>query len=132
MSQSMAQQQASTQSVEWKLGSKCQLFDREHLKWNDGEVIGSFSDDKGEWIKVRCGGVVRNVLSIDPDLKQLEVIPSKEIKKLQHAVVQQPDIAPILQRILPSMTGQGLYTHSDSLVVNFTDSAVTEWTIFST
>ena len=121
----MAQQQAISQSVEWKPGSKCQLFDRHDLKWNDGEVIGSFSDDKGEWIKVRCDDVVSNVLSDDPDLKQLEVIPSNEMKKLQHAAVQQPDIAPILQRILASMTGQGLYTHSDSLVVNITDSAVT-------
>ena len=54
--------------VEWKPGKKCDLFDRDTLKWIEAEVIGSFSDDKGEWIRGRYGNNDRNVLTIDPDL----------------------------------------------------------------
>ena len=76
-------------SVKWKAGSKCELFDREQRKWNEGEVIGSFSDDQGEWVKVRCGQSVAEVLCDDPDIRVSAsdnmVIPVDKMKALQSA-----------------------------------------------
>ena len=112
----MAQNDVSAQTVKWKLGSKCDLFDREHCRWVEAEVIAVFDDDGREWVKVRCDQTVRNVLSVDPDLRPRTLLQPEDLKKVQHAAVQQPDIAPVLERILPSSSGKGLYSHSDSLV----------------
>ena len=114
----MAQQPPKGQSVKWKPGSKCDLFDREQKKWKEVEIIGLFSDDHGEWVKVRCGQEIRDVLGIDPDLRARALITSDQMKELQNAAVQIPNIAPILERAFPSSSGRGLYGHSDSLVVN--------------
>ena len=112
----MAQKPIVAPVVKWKLGSKCDLFDREQYKWIEAEVIGVFEDEGREWVKVRCGQTVRDVRSVDPDLRQRTLLQSGEMKKLQHAAVQQPDIAPILQRVLPTSSGEGLYSHSESSV----------------
>ena len=112
----MAQKPVTAPVVKWKLGSKCDLYDREQYKWIEAEVIGVFEADGREWVKVRCGQTVRNIHSGDPDLRQMTSIQTDDLKKLQHAVVQLPNIAPVLKRILPTSSGQGLYSHSDSLV----------------
>ena len=111
----MAQQSLKVDAVKWKPGTKCDLYDRSTRKWVEVEIINLFSDEKGEWIKVRCGQKDRNVIQGDPDLRQRAVIPGHELKQLQEAAAQMPNIAPILQRVLPSSSGQGLYTHSDGL-----------------
>ena len=114
----MAAQRPNGQAVKWKPGALCDLFDREQRKWKEGEVISSFSDENGEWVKVRCGPEIRDVLGIDPDLRARTLITSDQMKELQNAAVQIPNIAPILERAFPSSSGRGLYGHSDSLVVN--------------
>lgn len=85
----MAQQTPFTQSVKWKLGSKCDLFVREDMEWKEGEIIGSFSDEKGEWVKVRCGQNVHNVLCRDPDLRQQAsndiIVSVDKVKELEEA-----------------------------------------------
>ena len=112
-------QQSLKNSTEWKPGTKCDLFDRNSRKWVEVEVVGSFSDDKGEWIKVRWGQKVHNVLGDDPDLRRRAKIPGRELKQLQDAAVQLPNIAPILERFLPSSPGQGLYANPDGLLYIF-------------
>ena len=112
----MAHKQVSTEKVKWKLGSKCDLFDRDQFKWIQVEVIGVFEDGGSQWVKVRNDQIVRDVRSIDPDLRHRTPIQAEDMKKLQHAAVQLPNIAPILNRILPSSSGKGLNSYSDSLV----------------
>ena len=111
----MAQQSLKMDAVKWKPGTKCDLYDRSTLKWVEAEIIGSLSDENGEWIKVRWDQKDRNVKKGDPDLRPRAVIPGHELKQLQDAAAQLPNIAPILQRVLPTSSGQGLYTHSDGL-----------------
>ena len=50
-----------------------------------GEVIGSFSDDEGEWVKVRCGQKDHNVMDGDPDLRKrvVKVITGHQLKQKQ-------------------------------------------------
>ena len=96
------------QKLKWKLGAKCTLFLRNERKWTDGEIVGSFSDEQGEWVKVRCGNQVHEVLTDDPDFKvqsqSLGLVPVDAIKKLQVAAMRQPVIAQWLQSILSSST----------------------------
>ena len=120
----MAQQQVPNVAAEWKAGIKCDFYDRNIRKWVDAQVIGTFTDDQGDWIKVRCGQKDHNVLSGDPDLrkKALPLISGHELKRLQDAAVQNPGIAPILEKVLPSSSGKGLYAHSDGVlyILSFT------------
>ena len=113
----MAQQSTQIAVVEWKAGTKCDFYDRDTFQWVEAEVIGSFTDNKREWIKVRCGQKDHNVVKGDPTLRKrtVNVIPGHHLKQLQDAATQLPNIAPILQSILPSSSGQGLYEHSSGL-----------------
>ena len=117
----MAQQPVPNDNAEWKSGTKCDLYDRNIRKWVEAEVVGSFNDDQGVWIKVRCGQKDHNVLSGDPDLRKraLPLISGQQLKLLQDAAVQNPVIAPILNEILPSTSGQGLYAHSEGALYIF-------------
>ena len=66
----MAQDQDEKEEiVKWKLGSLCRRYDRKTRKWSDGEVIGLFTNDDGEWVKVRCGQQIHEVFANDPDLR---------------------------------------------------------------
>ena len=109
-------QQTLRDDVEWKPGTKCDLYDRDTFKWVEAEVIGPFSQDNREWIKVRYGQSERNVLKGDPDLRKRALISGDQLKQLQDAATQLPNIAPILESILPSSSEQGLYAHSDGLL----------------
>ena len=115
----MATGRRDLQSVEWKAGSKCDLFVRDKMEWNDGEIIGSFSDEKGKWIKVQCGQRVHNVLAIDPDLRVRKVLQSAQVMELERAATQIPRLQPILDDILPNTSEHGIYVfaHRESLVV---------------
>ena len=87
----MAQQQRLQEPVKWKLGSKCDLFVRDIMEWAEGEIIGSYSDDKGEWVKVRCGQKVYDILSRDPDIreraqnKSAVIVDIDKLKELEEA-----------------------------------------------
>ena len=111
----MALQVLQGEAAEWKSGLKCDFFDRDIRKWIEAEVIGSFSDDQGKWIKIRCGQRDRNVLSDDPDLRKRAVIPGHQLKQLRDFAAQIPSITPILESILPQTSVQGLYTNSDGM-----------------
>ena len=74
----MAQKQVSVPAVKWKLGSKCDLFDRKLYKWVEAEVIGVFEDEGREWVKVRCGQSVRDVRSVDPDLRHRTLVQAED------------------------------------------------------
>ena len=65
----MAAQSTNDEAVKWNAGSLCELYDRDHRKWKSGEIVGSFSDEHGQWIKVRCGQEIVDVVSGDPDLR---------------------------------------------------------------
>ena len=112
---SMAQQSLK-ENVEWKAGTKCDLYDRNTFKWVEAEVIGSFTKDNREWIKVRYGQSDRNVLKGDPDLRKQDLFSGRELKQLRDAAVQIPVIAPILQKVFPSSSGPRTYAHADGLL----------------
>ena len=58
-------------SNEWDIGSKCQLYSQEAMRWVDGEIINIFSDEMGsEWMRVQCGQRIRDVLWEEPLLKK--------------------------------------------------------------
>ena len=99
----MALQPQTIINTKWKLGSSCKLFVRELREWTSGEIIGSFSDDKGERIKVRCGSVIHEIYSDDPDLridsKVRERIPLSKIEELKNAV-QGTDIEFTVEQLL--------------------------------
>ena len=73
------------------------------MKWATGEVIGLFTDEQGEWVKVRCGQRVHDVLAHDPDLRvgasDNMLIPADKIKELREAAMESPDIAKLLQTV---------------------------------
>lgn len=102
----------SEQTLVWNLGSQCTLFIRNERKWADGEIVGSFSDEHGKWVKVRCGDQVHEVLNDDPDLKpkseSLAVVPVDDIKRLRTAAMEQPIIAQWLHTILSSSAHSNL------------------------
>ena len=103
----MAQQALNDgDAAKWKLGAPCSLFNRDDRKWTEGAIIGSFSNEHGEWVKVQCGQRVHDVLTDDPDLKVQDqntmVILADNIKELQVAAFERPDIAPIVQRVIAS------------------------------
>ena len=52
----------------WKAGGKCQVYDRETYKWIQGEIISTFIDEKGKWVKVQCDEKVHNLFEGDPHL----------------------------------------------------------------
>ena len=112
----MAQQSVQGDSFGWKPGTKCDFFDRNIRKWVEAEVIGSHTDDKGEWIKVRYGQKDQIVLSDDPDLRRRELITARELRRLRDAAAQIPIIAPILQKVLPSSSGPGQHDHPDGML----------------
>ena len=50
---------------EWQIGSQCQLYSVEAMRWIDGEIITTFSDEHGDWLRVQCGQRIRDVLRHD-------------------------------------------------------------------
>ena len=105
----MAAQRPKDQAVKWKPGALCEVFDREQRKWNEGEVISSFSDDRGEWVKVRCGQSVHELLCDDPYLRVsssdnmlISVVKMKTLQSALHGT----DFDRTLQWILGSSTKQ--------------------------
>lgn len=115
----MAQQDASDESVKWGAGSKCDVFDRQRMEWAEALIIGSHFDDRGKWVKVRYEGGIRNIRSIDPDLRSHDILSNQEMDTLRHFASQKPEVTPILNRLLEAASGAGLHSYSDSLVVAF-------------
>ena len=60
---------STVQSDEWNVGSQCQLYSQEAMRWIDGEIINMFSDEFGEWMRIQSGQRVRDVLRDDPVLR---------------------------------------------------------------
>ena len=91
--------------MKWKPGALCQYFDEKERRWADGEVIGLFSDGKGDWIKVRCGQTVHDVLcdapTVRPRASDMVTISMDKMKELQAAAVG-TKVDELLQWILPS------------------------------
>ena len=108
--------QSLKEDLEWKPGTKCDLYDRDTFKWVEAEVIGSFTKDNREWVKVRYGQNDRNVLKGDPDLRQQDLLSGRELRQLRDAAVQNPVIAPILQKVLPSSSATGPHAPSDGVL----------------
>ena len=105
----MAAQITKEETIKWKDGTLCELFDRKQRKWTDGEVIGSFSNENGDFVKIRCGPEIHDVLRDDPDLrvraKNMTLISNDKLKELQEAVTD-PDVVRALQWIMESPTEQ--------------------------
>ena len=99
----MALQPQTIVKTKLKLGSSCKLFDRELREWRSGEIIGSFSDDKCDMVKVRCGSEIHEIYCDDPDLRidnQLKQrIPRSKIEELKK-FAKGSDVASILEQLL--------------------------------
>ena len=97
-------QNEDAETTKWKLGSKCSLFNRKSRKWNDGTIVGSFSDENGEWIKVQCGSEIHDVLVDDPDLRVVDQddvdILTQKIKELQAVAMRRPDMASMINQTI--------------------------------
>ena len=87
----MAAQLPKELAAKWKEGTLCDLYVRKERKWNEGEVIGLFSDENGEWAKVRCGQEIHDVLCDGPYLRPRAsanvLIPIDKMQNLQAAVI---------------------------------------------
>lgn len=91
----MAHQTPKPEEIKWKLGSKCELFVREHMKWQKGVIIATYCNETGEWIKVRCDHTVYDVLHNDPYLRQRTeqniTVPVNKLKEL-HQTIRSKDV----------------------------------------
>ena len=132
----MAQQQRFQEPVKWKLGSKCDLFVRDTMQWAEGEIIGSFSVEKKEWIKVRCGQRVHDVLCGDPDLREREqdtMVVSMEwihkLKEFQEAVYAKDTMSTtsIIKQLL--ITGNSPHVTGDPSKGMYCITSYTQYTL---
>ena len=98
----MAQDMKSDDTIKWKLGASCSLFNRQSRKWNEGTIVGSFSDENGEWIKVQCESEIHDVLNDDPDLRMADqngaVISAQKIQELESMARTRPDITSLIEQ----------------------------------
>ena len=78
-----------------------------------GEIVSTFTDEKGKWMKVRYGQNVRDVLAIDPDLRIRTVVTKEEVQILERAAAQLPKMNPVVNRILPGTAGHGIYVFAE-------------------
>ena len=69
----MEQQTKQQKKVQWKIGRKCEVYSRTKNLWIEGEVIDIFTDDEGQWVKVKYG---RNTKEMPPNDKHLRAINS--------------------------------------------------------
>ena len=96
----MALQQVNDKSSAFKIGAICKLYDRERRQWVEAEVINTFCDDIGEWVRVRWGQRIKDILSDDPDLRVQSVrnllIPMDHIDEMRVIALEHPNIAPFL------------------------------------
>ena len=109
--------------AKWKLGAKCSLFNREDYNWNDGTIVGSFSDENGEWIKVQCGSEIHDVRAVDPDLRVINHddadILTQKVKELKAIARRRPDMASKIEQTI-TMSNElrfALLQSTDSLVL---------------
>lgn len=98
-------QTEAADTAKWKLGSKCTLFNRENRKWNEGTIVGSFSDENGEWIKVQCDSEIHDVLADDPDLREHvdrddAIISAQKLKELQAVAMRRPNMASAINQTI--------------------------------
>ena len=66
-------ERAQKVSRNWKTGQNCEIYDHAKKQWVDGEVVGVFKDEDGEWVKVQYQHYGRRrtveMTSDDPDLR---------------------------------------------------------------
>ena len=112
----MALQQLNDKSSAFKIGAICKLYDRERRQWVEAEVINTFCDDIGEWVRVRWGQRIKDILSDDPDLRVQSVrnllIPMDHIDEMRVIALEHPNIAPFLQRMRPQRVDDNESTES--------------------
>ena len=51
----MAQQPRGTLTEKWKNHQKCEIYSRSQKRWIEGKVIDIFTDEEGQWVKVKYG-----------------------------------------------------------------------------
>ena len=63
-------QNDDTEPPKWTLGASCSLFNWRNRTWNEaGTIVGSFSDENGEWLKVQSGSEIHEILADGPDVR---------------------------------------------------------------
>ena len=67
----MAQKPDDATRKKWKCGQKCEIYCRSKMCWVKGEVIDIFTDEEGEWIKVKYG---RNTKEMPPNDEHIRKI----------------------------------------------------------
>ena len=72
-----------TDHAKGKLGASCWWFNRVDRKWHDAVIVGNFSDEKGNWLKVQCESEIHVILNDDPDLRMVPRGGSVPLNKTQ-------------------------------------------------
>ena len=48
--------------TDWRVGTFCEMYSQEAMKWIEGEIINIFTDEIGKWMRVQTGKRIRDVL----------------------------------------------------------------------
>ena len=81
----MAQQTKQQRKGQWEIGQKCEVYSRTKNIWIEGEVIDKFTDDEGQWVKVKYA---RTTKEMPPNDKHLRAINSGGNTLKWHNVVE--------------------------------------------
>ena len=113
----LTEDNSSEQQQQWKTGTLCEVYSHEEREWIDGEIINTFTDSAGEWLRVQYGKRIRDVMSDDPWLRARSsktiVVPQDVVKTLRKIIQKQPDLMPIFEGIL-NQTADSKSAHSQS------------------
>ena len=89
----------------WKVGNRCEWYNRARQQWVDGDIINIFSNELGDWLRVRCGQRIHDVLGddVEHDLKPrgstIMKMSVDDLQTIKHIATKHRVISPTLHRI---------------------------------
>ena len=98
----------SRDGSEWAVGSLCDVYCHDQRRWIDGEVVGTFSLDRAQWVRVRYGPRMRDILCGDHDLRARSAvsdqvisvqIPAEQLLNLKNATTAHPALSAVFQNV---------------------------------
>ena len=96
---------------QWKVGTLCELYNQRERKWVDSEVIHTFSDSAGSWLRIQSGARIQDVF-IDDIERNVRArgtshlaVSVRDISDLKDIVARYPATAAVLERIFAKSGG---------------------------
>ena len=118
----MAHQANSESTKKWRAHQKCEIYNVNQKRWITGEVIDVFTDDEGQWVKVKYG---RRTIEMSPNDEHLQAVSSDEnILKWDNVVEA---VKKELYPMISTAMGQSVKELIDSNTLkpnNFSDNAI--------